>query len=185
MHYLPELYYLQDQKDFPFRKAVRVTATAISHWSHYFYAEVIAPVSEHVNPTKCSGSLPDGKREREAFITELIDWLFENSIADDLFALFLSDSPTPNREGIAKFDHHDDTCCWVLNLTEQEFATLQAVWKENGLPEDLFYPAHAMRSVPLPGNSIASRLLRKLGMRKYYTPRQWEALQSGAEMGES
>ena len=39
MIYLPELYYLQDQKDFPFQEAVRVTATVISRWSSHFYAK--------------------------------------------------------------------------------------------------------------------------------------------------
>jgi hypothetical protein len=111
---------------------------------------------------------------REVFIADLVGWLFENSIIDDLFCLFLDSEPTPKPGKVAKFDHHDDTCCWVLNLTETEFAHLQAVWRANGLPEDLFYPERAGLCIPYPGMGLKARLLRALGIQKCYTPKQWE-----------
>ena len=51
---------------------------------------------------------------------------------------------------------------------------LQAVWKANGLPEDLFYPEHEVRCVPVPEMRLGARCLQKLGVRKRYTPKRWE-----------
>jgi len=36
MRYLTELYYLQDQRAFPFRKAVTATATVVAQGCDYF-----------------------------------------------------------------------------------------------------------------------------------------------------
>lgn len=174
MAYLAELYYLQDQRDFPFRKAVLVTATTVSHWSSHFYAKLIATKSKQMAPMHKSGTLPANTEEKEAFVAELVSWLFENAVVDDLFCLLLDDKPVPQRGQVAKFDHHDDTCCWVLNLAENEFAELQAKWKEHGLPADLFYPEENTLCVPYPGTKLKARVLRSIGVQKCYTPKQWE-----------
>lgn len=174
MVYLAELYYLQDQKDFPFQKAVLVTATAVSRWSNYYYAELIAAKSKNIVPTHKSGSLPINTGERNALIAELVSWLFENSAVDNLFCLFLDAEPAPLPGQTAKFDHHDDTGSWLLNLTESEFAELQAEWEAHGLPEDLFYPQADTVCIPHPGDGLKARLLRAVGVQKCYTPKQWE-----------
>lgn len=175
MRYLAELYYLQDQKALPLAKAVRVTATAVAQWCDYFYAKIIAPTTKQVKPLEKSGSLPKNLQEKEAFVTELLQWLLENSITDELFCLLLDDQPVPQAGRIARFDHHDDTCCWVLNLSDDEFYELQITWREQGLPEDLFYPEWQTLCVPYPGEGMKARLLRALGVQKCYTPKQWES----------
>jgi hypothetical protein len=169
-----ELYYLQDQEDFPFREAVRVTATAISRWSSHFHARLIAPLSEEIGVAEQSGPLPRDIQDKETLVAETVDWLLENSINDELFCLLLDDKPAPKPGKVAKFDHHDDTCCWALNLSESEFAELQAIWRANALPEDLFYPEGGGVCTPYPGGGLKARLLRALGVQRCYTPKQWE-----------
>lgn len=174
MVYIPELYYLQDQSDFPFRKAVLMTATTVSHWSSHYCAKLIAPRSKRMAPKSKSGSLPPNTEEREALVAELVSWLFENSLADELFYLVLDDEPVLQSGQVAKFDHHDDTGSWALDLAENEFAELQAAWKERGLPKDLFFPQGNAFCLPYPGAGLKARLLRSMGVKKCYTPRQWE-----------
>jgi len=91
-----------------------------------------------------SGRLPEDLEERDRFVAELVDWLFEDSAIEELFCLMLDDEPLPSqgKAKTAKFDHHDDTCCWALNLSEEEFAQVQSSWVEHNLPEDLFCPEH-------------------------------------------
>jgi len=173
MHYLAELYYLQDTKDFPFRQAVMVTAATVAQWSTHFYAKLLAPKSKQ-GVQERSGALPRGAQDRESFVMDVVEWLFENSVIDDLFCLFLDSEPVPNPARVAKFDHHDDTCCWVLNLSEEEFAWLQSSWVNHGLPKDLFYPEHLGLCVPWPGTGLKAKVLRILGVQKCYTPKRWE-----------
>lgn len=158
MIYHSELYYFYDTKDFPSEKAFLVTAKAVSRFCKDYYAELIAPKKGVKDKTK-SEDLPGDITKREKLIEEILTWIRENSEVNDLFALFLYGNPrNTNSEECEKFDHHDDTCCWALNLTEEEFAELQAEWRKNQLPDDLFYP-------------------RNLGIQKgwkYYTPKQWK-----------
>lgn len=174
MPYLAELYYLQDQKDFPFQKAVRVTAAGVSRWSSFYYAKLIAPKSEQMDGIEKIGHLPVEPQDKENFVAEMVNWLFENSVTEDLFCLFLDDESLPRRGKVAKFDHHDDTCCWALNLSPSEFTELQSIWRANDLPEDLFFPEQDSVSVEYPGTGLKARFLRALGTTKGYTPRQWE-----------
>jgi hypothetical protein len=177
MIYLAELYYLQDQPGFPFHKAVSITATAVARWCNYFYARLIAPKANSTVEER-QGPLPAAAHEKETFVAECICWLLENSMTPQLFCLLLDDEPLPRSGRVAKFDHHDDTCCWALNLSELEFVELQRVWKTHNLPEDLFYPEHQNRCLPYPGTNWKARLLRVLGVQKCYTPRQWDAAQT-------
>jgi hypothetical protein len=179
MRYLAELYCLQDQKDFPFRQAVRVTATAIGRWSSHFYAKVLAPISKQIDLVEKSGPLPEDAQEKEAAVAETLDWLFENSFTDELFCLLLDDEPVPQPGKMAKFDHHDEPCCWELDLSESEFAELQSIWRANGLPEDLFFPEQSGLCIPYPGRGWKARLLRALGATRCYTPKQWESETKG------
>lgn len=175
MIYLPELYYLQCRNGgLPSQWAVRVTAVAISRWCTHFYAKIIVPKRGYEGPLERQGLLPADVREREAFVSDVLDWLFGNSEVENVFGLLLDDGAIrPGR--VAKFDHHDDTCCWALNLTEKEFAQLQAVWRANGLPEDLFYPEQLQICVPVQGTGWKARLLRALGAQKCYSPKEWQA----------
>lgn len=174
MFYLPELYYLQDQRDFPLHKAIEVTAATVSRWCGYYETQLIAPISKDIVPTQKRGPLPEAMAERERFVRELVAWIFANSNPPDLFRLLLSDQPRVEKGSVAKFDHPDDTCCWVLNLSESEFGALQDAWQANGLPTDLFYPDGQQICVPYPGKGWKTRLLRALGGQRCYTPKQWE-----------
>jgi hypothetical protein len=119
MLYLPELHYFFDQKDFPFEKAVLVTARKVSESCGYYKAKLISPL-KGVKEMEHKGNLPSTTEEKHKFIESLIKWIFYNSVTQDLFALFLDDEEIGKRKDKpAKFDHHDDSCCWVMNLTEQ------------------------------------------------------------------
>lgn len=179
MIYAAELYYLQDQKDFPFQRAVLITAIAVAQWCTHFHAKLLAPAKKQISPIEKQGTLPDERAQKESFVSELVEWIFANSMVTDLFYLLLDNKPIPQANGVAKFDHHDDTCCWVLNLTENEFAFLQDAWRKNDLPANLFYPEHETVCVPYPGNGLRSKVLRLLGAQKCYTPMQWQTLVLG------
>lgn len=56
---------------------------------------------------------------------------------EQLFCLFLHNKKPEPEEG-CMFDHHDDSCCWVLNVTSEQYRILQKAWTKAGLPEDLF-----------------------------------------------
>jgi hypothetical protein len=174
MIYIAELHYLQDQADFPVHKAVLVTATAVSRWSSRYSAKLIAARSNHISPSTKSGPLPAELKEREALVAELVSWLFESSLVDGLFYLILDNEPVKTLDHVAKFDHHDDTGSWALDLEEDEFAELQGEWKKHGLPGDLFCPQDSVFCIPYPGGGLRARLLRAVGVKKCYTPKQWE-----------
>jgi len=177
MRYLPELYYLQDYKEVPLPKAVIVTATFTAKWCDYFYAKILAPRTKRLRSWERYGSLPANLQQKELFVTNLLHWLFENSFTDELFCLRLDDKPVSRTSIVAKFDHPDDTGCWTLNLSDDQFAALQDHWRKQELPEDLFYPETNALCIPYPGTGIKSRLLRVLGIQKCYTPKQWQKTQ--------
>lgn len=159
MIYHPEMFYFQETKDFPLQKAILVTAKAVSSFCYDYYSELIAPKKGIKDKVK-QGVLPNDKLVREKLIEEILGWITDNSDFSDLFALFLYGNPRNTKQDECdKFDHHDTTSCWALNLTEEEFAKVQEEWKKNNLPEDLFYN-------------------RDLGIQKgwrYYSPKRWEA----------
>ncbi|MGB9739286.1 MAG: hypothetical protein C0184_07800 [Chloroflexus aggregans] len=161
MRYLAELYYFQDQREFPFQKSVIVTATTVARWCSHFYAGIIVPWNCNI-PLEKKGLLPTPFRSKEIFVTELVNWLFENSMSEELFCLLLDDKPVSPLGEIARFDHRDDTCCWLLDLTDDEFAECQVQWQVNGLPRDLFYPEHQTVCIPYPGRGLKAKLLRVL-----------------------
>lgn len=174
MIYHLELYYLQDQEDFPTRKAILSTAVEVAQWCSHYHAHLITPRSKEVDPIRRRGHLPADSAEKNAFVHELVDWIFDNSELDEVFYLLLDDKPILQVGESAKFGHHGDTSNWMLDLTESEFGHLQVVWKENGLPADLFYSHDSGFNVPYPGSGLTARLLRLIGVRKFYTPKQWE-----------
>ncbi len=165
MRYLPELELLQKGGEL-FRRAVEVTARTVARGCTCYDARLLAPREGYDGPRERRGRLPADPEEREAFVAGLVRWIFAASAVEELFRLILAD-------GTVRFDHPDDTCCWSLNLSEAEFVRLQAAWRAHGLPEDLFYPEDRQVCVPWPGTGWRARLLRALGVRRVYTPRQW------------
>jgi len=107
-------------------KAILVTAVAVSEFCRHY----------------SDGPLPEGKRQKEVLIEAVVKNILSDQETDsEIFSLFLDLQPIPSihRRGIiAKFEHHDDTSSWVLNVTEGEFKKLQHAWRAAGLPLDLF-----------------------------------------------
>lgn len=183
MVYCAELYYLQDDRDFSYSDAVLVTATTVSRWCGHYHAELLAPEPRHIVPKSKSGPLPTDPQEKEAFVAELVGWIFENSLVKTPFRLLLDDEPPPQSDRVEKFAHYDDTHAWFLHLAESEFAELQAAWQDHGLPQDLFYPQEEHLCMPVPGTGLKARLLRALGVQQCYTPKQWEKAQLAESEG--
>lgn len=168
MLYSPELFYFFDQKDTPLKKAVLVTAKEIAKYCTYYKAKLIVP-KKGVKEKERQGLLPSAAEEKEKFAKELIEWIFSNSLNLGLFTLTLDNLEIgKDKERVAKFDHHDDTCCWVLNLSKDEFLSLQNAWKNNDLPADLFFPEEQTKIVKAKG------LLGWFGFTKIYSPKRWE-----------
>lgn len=173
MLYLAELSYFE-QKDFPVRTAVLVTAVTVASWCRYYSARILAPRTKSLSPVARSGVLPDAPAEKEAFVQALVAWLLDHSLCEDLFYLLLDDKPLPPTQGPTRFAYYDTLSSWVLDLNPEAFAILQARWQEQGLPADLFYPETESRCVPYPGKGLVAALFRRLGVQKCYTPRQWQ-----------
>ena len=177
--YSAELYYFQDQKDFPFSKGVLVTAETVGSWCSFYQARLLSP-KKGVQERLREGQLPADKLEKQKFIAGLFEWIQNNSLVPDLFALFLDSEPIKDPTGFKnpycpKFCHHDDTCCWDISLTEQEFSQLKLAWKTNNLPEDLFYPAGLGICVPYKAKSFLGKMFIGIfGGQRCYTPKQWE-----------
>ncbi|MCC2631618.1 MAG: hypothetical protein K0S20_317 [Patescibacteria group bacterium] len=168
MIYAPELYYFFDTPGFPLMQAVKVTVKSVASFCDRYEARLLAP-KPGTTEVEQSGNLPRST-------DDLIDWFELNSDSNDLFSLFMW-SADQKESDIAKFDHHDDTCCWALNLSEDEFKIVQKAWRENGLPEDLFFPADQEKTAPEKVRYLKG--LFTLTFKKTYTPKQWEAKQKG------
>ena len=178
MAYLAELHYFFDTKGVPLEKAVAVTAKAISRWCNGYEARLIWPKKGVAKNTR-HGKLPSGIKKKEEFVASLVEWVFKNSELKDTFSLFLyTNYPSNEKEKVvAKFDHHDDTCCWALNLGKNEFSELKRIWEMNKLPIDLFYHESKARCIPNKKGLIAKNL-EKVGFKVQsstcYTPLRWK-----------
>lgn len=161
MIYQPDLFYFFDTRGFPVEIAFYVTAKAVSRYCYDYSAKLMTPKRGVKEKTR-QGILPHDDHEREKLIKDIYRWISENSDDDGLYSLFLYDRErNSNPEKCEKFDHHDDTCCCGLNLTDAEFTEVRNAWTRNNLQADLFYPNH-------------------LSVQKgfhYYSPNQWKARQ--------
>lgn len=138
MLYLQEDYYFNDQKIFPFRKAVLVTAQTVGAWCGFYRAVLLVP-KKGIKEKMRQGALPQEKSEKDRFIADLTDWIFENSLFEGTFSLQLDTAPIGRKSrDPKKFDNPDGHCCWTLDLTPDEFARVRDTWRANGLPDDLF-----------------------------------------------
>lgn len=162
MVYNFETYY-SDKIDFI--KAVKIVASYTANLCEFYEAEIIAPKKGYKGTKSRHGQL--SVNDKEKFITDIIDWILENSEISELFKLFLYNNPIQNAEPRI-FDHHDDTCCWALNLTADQFTELQKELKSNDLPEDLFFDSNKSVCVKSKG------IMGLLGFNKCYTPKEYE-----------
>ena len=172
MIYQPEEYYFR-KRSFPFKKAMLVTTQTLAQQCRYYKATLLAP-KKGVREKERRGELLMTKKEKEAFIAGLFRWIFRNSYVPDLFTLYLNSEPITMQKKSTnqlKYNHHDDTCCWTLNLSTKEFTALKKALKKNKLPDDLFFPLNKwVKGEP-------KRLFWIFKGETYYTPKQWEMRQ--------
>ena len=179
--YITDSYYFSKKTSLigDFRKLISVSAKSVGNNCNYYHAELLSPI-RGAKETKKSGSLPKNKKEKSQFIENIVNWIFDNSKSDELFVLFLDDSPI-DRKKCSKFCHHDDTCCWDLNLTEKEFKSLRNDLKSNNLPTDIFYDSSKAVYIKKE-NGVFGKFLEKIGFvwenKVYYSPKQAEAMKN-------
>jgi len=162
MIYLFDTYY---SKKIDFVNAIKVSSAFASKFCSFYEAEVIFYEKNFKGLKERRGKLPTTNKEE--FVTELIEWILNSSLNDELFKLLMySDANSPKETCI--FDHHDDTCCWALNLTEDQFEGLQRELETNDLPIDLFY--ESSKSICIKEKGIKGLL----GFKKSYTPKEYE-----------
>lgn len=149
-----------------FAKLVTVAASFVSTKTEFYNAELTLPADRTIAEKVRQGALPEEKREE--FIKHLVDWLIKNSLNQELFKLMLYNEPASSSEPMP-FDHHDDSCCWVLNLSESDFEEFKLFLESHSLPVDLFYKS--TESVLVKNKGI----LGILGFQKSYTPKEYEA----------
>lgn len=161
MIYLFDTYY-KDKIDFV--AALKAAAWYCAKIANYYEAEIIMPKKEFTSEKSINGYL---ERQNENHVINIIDWLHANSDSDELFKLLIYNLPTKKDEPMV-FDHHDDTCCWALNLSEDQFIGLQQELITNHLPEDLFFESSKVVCVK-PGG-----IMGFLGLTRCYTPKEYE-----------
>jgi hypothetical protein len=131
--------YLVKLKDrVTFRRAFIAIAAEIGQWCRYIKYSLIAYVGKKKSSEDFVRKEPLKRRKQ---IEGILDWIEINSWHNrfDLFVFFMDPSDVdPLPSGGHKFDHHDDTCCWLLNLTATEFGMVQEALVAEGLPKDLF-----------------------------------------------
>ncbi len=155
MLYRPEFYYIYNQ-EFPFWKAFLLIAQTVAESCQDYSVEPLVP-KKGLQETQKHGLLPIDPTDKKVFVQQLVEWL-QASTDHYVFRFYLD----------GKFVCTAALSEWVLNISPQEFAELQKVWKENGLPEDLFYAQ---------GEDIFVGELDEHGHRlagKSYTPKEWE-----------
>ena len=171
MLYIYEPYYFH-KAGFNFLNALRVTTQAIARWCDWYEAQLLTPKKGIKDEIK-SGMLPIEFEERIKFIDNLILWLTNNSDMANETRLFMDANPIQPEH---KFSYYD-SAQWNLKLSPDEFLKLQQTWKDNGLPENLFYPAEkALRLLKPLG--FVGKFMTSLGFTwqsfELYSPKQWE-----------
>ena len=165
MWYGVEVDYFDGVRSVDPEEALRVTARAVAPWCNRYRAKLLAP-RQGTTPTEKEGPLPQDPKARAPFVEDIITWILASSEVPT-FCLRLWDEAT------VKFEYPDEYTEWHLNLTPEEFSALQETWEAHGLPPDLFYPLEQGRCIPWPGQRWWDKVLRRLGVQKCFTPRQW------------
>ena len=148
---------------------VERVAEALLPWARAYEARLILPRRDTA-PAERAGPLPEDVGERQALLRQVLAWIRESSECSDCFVLRL----LGREEGEQPlFEFHDLPHDWSLFLTAHQWEAVQAALREAGLPDDLFFEADRMRCVPWPGTRWRDRLLRRLGVQRCFTPREW------------
>jgi len=170
MIYNLEAYYINDSNLSEARIELEV-ARIVSRWAKGYSARLIAP-KKGVHLTVQEDSLPGDLKKKETVIADIVRWIHNNSVTNNVFKLILhKDYPPPSKREVALFDHHDTSSDWVLNISEDQFGVLQDELVKTGLPADLFYDADKMITVP-------AKIFGFIPFGDYWlSPKQYEARQ--------
>lgn len=179
MIYLPEDYYFKynpKNQNFPYQKAILSTVYKISLDCKYYEAKLLAP-KKGVKDRIKQGILPRTDDDKKEFIEKLLGWIWDNSIVDT-FWLILSNEKKDGKITNPKYLQYEGmSCCWSLELSEQKFNQLQKVWKNNNLPEDLFFPEDQLIVAIPKYYEKWSKLRRILFSGTYsFSPKKWKEL---------
>lgn len=164
--YLPEPTYFAGEDGVSLNLFLGETFRCLAQWATRYDAHVLS------GSGKRSGPLPDEPNARNALIEQLVTWL-------------LSIAPNPSLAVLNLTCHHStiwdqhDGIPGPLWLTQEQFADLQGVWENAGLPNDLYYPMYLQHIVVEASEQLGS-VIRS---RRVYSPRQW--LLRGARGAES
>lgn len=180
-HYLPEYFHfalatrhLTEQTERAARdeflsRAMRATARYVSRWADSYLAFPLTGRAMLPDDVVRQGTLPESLEERDAIIDSLFAWFETHQVPLYVAALVLS------RNGIPLLEQHDGMP-GVLALSPEEFAELQAEWERQGLPRDLYYPAHEQQTVVEPTELFGGVVLQT----QHYSPRAWALRQENA-----
>lgn len=155
MRYFLDTAYLEDYK---FPDIIKVTLLALIKEKDEYEGRIICPKNKNIELIK-SGVIND---DIEAFTQNILKWIFDSSIIEELFYLCIFREGKLNKRTI--FKHDDDTCCWFLDLSENEYTKFCANLKNLNYPIDLFYKKSELII------SRADGLLGHLGFKKHILP---------------
>ena len=162
MKYFLDTAYLEE---YTFPDILKVTLLSLLKDKDQYDAKIICPKNNRDELSK-SGII---NNDIEAFTQNILKWIFDNSIIEQLFYLLIYRNESSNKRII--FEHDDDTCCWFLDLSEEEFANFKSNLHKLKFPIDLFYNKSELVITRADG------LLGHLGFKKSYTPRQYKKVQ--------
>jgi hypothetical protein len=157
--YLPEPYWFRADGGLDADEAAEITALCLARWSDWYRA---TPSFRRV--PMWEGPLPETQDAREAFV-------------HDLFERFAQHDATERRPEMSLrlgerwvLDAHDGFP-GPVQLTPEQFTTLQDRLEQAGLPRDLYYQVLQQREVVESTQSPFGAVVRGLML---YSPRQWE-----------
>lgn len=189
--YLPEPYYFNDQPNFPFERALLVTAKTVGAWADGYKAEILAAKRGSGGGWQ-KGELGKTVAERRQAIGDLVQWLTDSSEPRSYFDLRLTSKRQPSIiDRPEMFEYQGVVSSWYLALSPERFEKLQKAWRHHGLPDDLFYREGLETCVvdDLPPRGFMSIVVfvlmlfgRDLEIKRCYSPKRWEVARSRGEV---
>ena len=138
MPYVANMKYFPEGETEFLKKILPVVIETIGQFCRYYSVGVWT--QKKIRPKFTRGAFPDDQKEKREMLHAVSEYITDN-LESELFTLFMDSeklSGWGRRKQGRKFDHHDDTDCWVLFLTEEEFRTLRSAFHLHGSPEDIF-----------------------------------------------
>lgn len=132
-----------------FWPAFEVAVTTVGQFCCYYYADPAGGAPRRIAAREIrSRGLSHRVSARKKELREIGEWLRSVVRTRECFTLVMDDEDTikAHQKPIVKgerprpliFSHPDDTCCWTLSLTDDQYDALRVALREHGLPEDLF-----------------------------------------------